>query len=106
MHRIFLGRFAAGAKDAQDVKEDPLDRRSVWEASMSRISERPLLGFGIGAESFVSDRGSHNAYLSLLIEGGVLHLYDSKSGRDTVLNDEELAIHSPTFDPDGLASRL
>ena len=38
---------------------------------------------------------------SWLHSGGILRLCDTETGRTLVLNDEELLIHSPTFDPAG-----
>ena len=66
-----IAKFFLSDKDRGDVSGDFLDRRHVWTAMIRRFEDRPLLGYGVGTESALFRTRSHNAYLSLLIEGGV-----------------------------------
>ncbi len=66
-----VAKFFLSDKSRQDVSGDFLDRSQVWSVMLIRIKDRPLLGYGIGTESALFRTRSHNAYLSLLIEGGV-----------------------------------
>jgi len=65
-----LADFFLHDKSAQKVRTDYLDRSSVWEASWKYIQRRPFLGYGLGSERELMGARSHNAYLSVLFEGG------------------------------------
>lgn len=65
-----IARFFLSDKDHSDLSGDYLDRQHVWSAMLRFVEERPFLGYGIGTESALFHVRSHNAYLSLLIEGG------------------------------------
>ncbi|NGM69092.1 O-antigen ligase family protein [Natronolimnobius sp. AArcel1] len=53
-------------------------RMGVWERIVSAIIERPLTGHGIGTQSFfltdVSEETTHNTYMALVVETGILGL--------------------------------
>lgn len=69
-----IARFFLHDKSSAKISTDYLDRTVVWEQSLNYISKKPLLGYGIGTEQEIVGVRSHNAYLSLLFEGGVVWL--------------------------------
>ncbi len=69
-----LAEFLLHDKSASKIRTDFLDRFEVWGHSWRYIQRRPVLGYGLGLESELMNARSHNAYLSLLFEGGILFL--------------------------------
>ena len=69
-----IARFFLHDKTSAKISYDYLDRTQVWEQSISYIKKKPFLGYGIGTEQALVGVRSHNAYLSLLFEGGVFWL--------------------------------
>ncbi|MEM8943674.1 MAG: O-antigen ligase family protein [Planctomycetota bacterium] len=66
-----IARFFLSDKSRDDLSGDFLDRTEVWAVMFQKVMDRPLLGYGIGSEAALFRMRSHNAYLSLLVEGGV-----------------------------------
>ena len=69
-----IARFFLHDKTSAKISSDYLDRTEVWEYSLGYIKKKPLLGHGIGTEQEFLGGRSHNAYLSLLFEGGIIWL--------------------------------
>ena len=69
-----IARFFLHDKTSAKISTDYLDRSEVWEHSLSYIKQKPLFGYGIGTEPEILGGRSHNAYLSLLFEGGIVWL--------------------------------
>nr|WP_143547837.1 O-antigen ligase family protein [Rhodopirellula sp. SM50] len=70
----FVAQFFLGDKNRAKIDSDLLDRGRVWKASIKQIKRRPVLGFGVGTEMKRFKYRSHNAYLSVAIEGGIIFL--------------------------------
>jgi len=82
----YLARFFAPGSEAQRELErtarlDTSGRKDVWRAYWRLAGQRPVLGHGPGSAyrlggtfDFTEMRTPHNAYLQLLVEGGVLGL--------------------------------
>lgn len=71
----FIATFFLADKSASKIDTDILDRGFVWEYSWEFISKRPWVGYGFGTENAIMGARSHNAYLSLLFEGGIFNLF-------------------------------
>ncbi len=67
--------FFLSDKSKQKIKNDFFDRRKAWNYAVGAISKRPLLGVGVGGEHSALGFRSHNAYLSIAVEGGLPYLF-------------------------------
>ena len=70
-----IAQFFLEDKNIRKIQYDFLDRADVWEASIRTIKENLILGVGLGNESKYVGGRSHNAYLSLAVEGGVFVVF-------------------------------
>ena len=71
----FVSRKLLSDKTAGDIRYDMFDRADVWEHAWIHAKEKWLFGYGMGNEGLIlGGIRSHNAYLSLIIEGGVVLL--------------------------------
>lgn len=70
----FVAKFFLDDKNRAKIDSDFLDRGRVWKASIRQIKRRPVLGYGVGTEMKRFKFRSHNAYLSVAIEGGIVFL--------------------------------
>jgi hypothetical protein len=66
-----LAQFFLSDKDEKDIDGDFFDRMTPWSVGLENIQKHPVLGVGLGNESKAQDSESHNAYLSLAVEGGL-----------------------------------
>ena len=66
-----IAEFFLSDKDAGKIRSDYFDRSLVWEHMFERSQEHLLLGHGVGTEQAIVGMRSHNAYLSLIFEGGL-----------------------------------
>lgn len=69
-----IAQFFLNDKNEKDIDGDFFDRQRVWVEGLKTIQEFPALGVGLGNENTTNGLSSHNAYLSLAIEGGILSL--------------------------------
>ena len=69
-----IAQFFLHDKSADKISYDFFDRFDVWSYSWEHIREKPVLGYGIGTEHAIMQVRSHNAYLSLMFEGGIVLL--------------------------------
>jgi len=69
-----IARFFLHDKSSEKISYDFLDRFGVWTYAWEFIREKPLLGYGLGTEKDIMRIRCHNAYLSLMFEGGVVLL--------------------------------
>jgi len=67
----FVARFFLHDKSSAKITYDFFDRFDVWSYSWSYIVQKPVLGHGFGSELAIMQIRSHNAYLSMLFEGGI-----------------------------------
>ena len=67
-----ISRFFLEDKTVVSLESNFLDRTQIWEVSIEIIGKNPWLGIGIGNEQAVIGARSHNAYLSLAVEGGLI----------------------------------
>jgi len=70
----FIAKFFLEDKSADKLQYDMLDRNAVWEYSWEYVSQRLWTGYGLGTENTIMGFRSHNAYLSLMFEGGIFNL--------------------------------
>lgn len=70
----FIAQFFLSDKSATKISTDMLDRSDIWEYSLEHIQEKPWLGHGLGTEQAIMGARSHNAFLSMVFEGGVFNL--------------------------------
>lgn len=66
-----IARFFLHDKSSAKISYDYLDRYDVWAFAWEHIRYHLILGHGLGTEHEIMDIRSHNAYLSLMFEGGV-----------------------------------
>lgn len=66
-----ISQFFLEDKTVVSIQSNFLDRSQIWEVSFETIRRNPWLGIGIGNESSMFGTRSHNAYLSLAVEGGL-----------------------------------
>ncbi len=52
-----------------------LGRLSIWSAEFEQFRQRPFLGHGWGYTLASQEKASHNDYLRLMVEGGVVGLF-------------------------------
>ena len=65
-----IAKFFLHDKTSAKISYDYLDRFDVWTFAWSYIKEKPFIGYGLGTEQSIMLVRCHNAYLSLLFEGG------------------------------------
>ena len=70
-----VAKFFLSDKNRAKIDTDYLDRQHVWKRIWPRIERRPIFGHGLGTEQELVGSRSHNAFLSLLFEGGVVLLF-------------------------------
>jgi O-antigen ligase len=66
-----LAQFFLSDKDEKDIDGDFFDRMLPWSVGLENIQKHPVFGVGLGNESKSQDMASHNAYISLAVEGGL-----------------------------------
>ena len=69
-----IAQFFLHDKSSAKISYDYLDRFDVWTLSLEHIREHPFLGHGMGTEHEIMKIRSHNAYLSIVFEGGIVLL--------------------------------
>ena len=69
-----IAHFFLHDKSSAKISYDYLDRFDVWSFAWEHIRNNLLLGHGLGTEHEIMHIRSHNAYLSLLFEGGIVFL--------------------------------
>ena len=69
-----IAKFFLHDKTSSKITYDYLDRFEVWNYAWSYIREKPFLGYGLGTEKAVMLIRCHNAYMSLIFEGGIFWL--------------------------------
>ena len=69
-----IAKFFLHDKTSQKISYDYLDRFEVWSYAWGFIKEKLWFGYGLGTEKAVMLGRCHNAYLSLLFEGGIFWL--------------------------------
>lgn len=67
-----IARFFLHDKTSAKLSHDYLDRTEIWTQSWEFIKEKPFLGWGLGTEKDTMGARSHNAYLSMVFEGGAV----------------------------------
>lgn len=70
-----VAQFFLHDKSSAKINYDYLDRYEVWSYAWEYISDHLLLGHGLGTEHEIMRVRSHNAYLSLMFEGGIVLLF-------------------------------
>ncbi|MDA7859343.1 O-antigen ligase family protein, partial [Mariniblastus sp.] len=69
-----VAQFFLSDKNESDIEGDFFDRQLAWSSGFKKMQKHPFLGIGLGNEEKTGGLASHNAYLSLAIEGGLLSL--------------------------------
>lgn len=69
-----IAKFFLHDKSSAKISYDYLDRYDVWSYAWGYIRHHLILGHGLGTEHEIMHVRSHNAYLSLMFEGGVVLL--------------------------------
>lgn len=69
-----IAQFFLSDKNKSKIDNDYFDRMHVWDHVWKRIERRPIFGHGLGTEQALMGIRSHNAFLSLMYEGGVVLL--------------------------------
>ena len=68
----FVGRYVLKGKMLEDVYDDPLNRKYIWELAVSGIRANPWFGYGAGQEYEVTgEMRAHSAYLTLALQFGI-----------------------------------
>ena len=65
-----IAKFFLHDKSSAKISHDYLDRYEVWSFAWEHIRHHLILGHGLGTEHAIMQIRSHNAYMSLLFEGG------------------------------------
>ena len=66
-----LGNPRGGANHGNSL----LGRLSIWSGEVAEFRQRPFLGHGWGFTLASQDKASHNDYLRLLVEGGIVGFF-------------------------------
>jgi O-antigen ligase len=61
-------------KDKREADESVRSREYVWSIAKGYISQSPIYGYGYEASAYLLPLDTHNMYLDLLLEGGVIAL--------------------------------
>ena len=69
-----IAKFFLHDKTSAKISYDYLDRFEVWSYAWEFIKEKPWMGYGLGTEKAVMSVRCHNAYMSLIFEGGIFWL--------------------------------
>ena len=69
-----VAKFFLHDKTSDKISYDYLDRFEVWSYAWEFVREKPWMGYGLGSEKAVMLVRCHNAYMSLLFEGGIFWL--------------------------------
>ncbi len=67
-----VGKYLLKGKRPEEVFEDPLNRKFIWELAVSGIRANPWVGYGAGQENRVTgELRAHSAYLTLALQFGI-----------------------------------
>jgi len=69
---IFRERVEFFLSFGQILDDSALERRLVATSAWEQFSENPIFGYGLGASALSTIAGTHNMYLALLVEQGIV----------------------------------
>lgn len=64
----------ASDKDKREVDESVKTRENIWAITIDYISQSPIYGHGYDASGYLLPADTHNMYLDLLLESGIIAL--------------------------------